>query len=333
VPRNPAADPKKNPWFRVQPTASIVNYYKRNDINRADVRQHPMDEIGRLSNVKSTEHILALGKTSFELKEKNGQNMNMELIICNFPSGHTHPELLSLSKSKPLPASFHQPDSLDEVISKGDPKKRYQIIDEIGEGSFGVVFSAWDLQTANKVAIKKSMKLEESYEEEKKGPNPLDQLPPSKFSLENWKRTYSNSDEAAAIKFFWENIDLEGFSIWLCKYKYNDENKKVFMSCNLIGGFFNRLESARKYAFGSFGVFGKDDDNEIHGVWVFRGHEIPFEVRDCPDFESYDFTRLDTNLTEDVKKNINAFFAWKELDGLAKFSSVSKPFAEGKNFK
>jgi len=91
--------------------------------------------------------------------------MNMEMIICTFPSGHALPELLSLTKSKPLPASFHQPESLDEVISKGDPKKRYQIIDEIGEGSFGTVFSAWDLQTGNKVAVK-SMKLDDSYEED-----------------------------------------------------------------------------------------------------------------------------------------------------------------------
>jgi len=165
VPRNLNADQKKNPWFRVQPTASIVNYYKRNDINRADVRQHPMDEIVRMSQAKSVEYILALGKTSFELKEKNGQNMNMELIICNYPSGFSQPELMSLSKSKPLPASFHQPESLDEVISKGDPKKRFQIIDEIGEGSFGVVFSAWDLQTGDKVAVK-SMKLDDSYEED-----------------------------------------------------------------------------------------------------------------------------------------------------------------------
>jgi len=63
---------------------------------------------------------------------------------------------------------FHFVHSLitpDEVISKGDPKKHFQIIDEIGEGSFGVVFSAWDLRTGDKVAVK-SMKLDDSYEEE-----------------------------------------------------------------------------------------------------------------------------------------------------------------------
>jgi elongation factor 1-gamma len=174
---------------------------------------------------------------------------------------------------------------------------------------------------------------EEDFErEEKKGPNPLDLLPPSKFSLENWKRFYSNNDEKVAIAYFWENYDPEGFSIWTCRYKYNEENKKIFMSCNLLGGFFQRLESARKYSFGSFGVFGEDDNNEIHGIWVFRGQDIPFEVTDCPDYESYEFNKV-TNLDEVAKANINAFLAWSEIDGLAKFSTVNKPFKEGKNFK
>jgi len=172
---------------------------------------------------------------------------------------------------------------------------------------------------------------EESFEE-KKGPNPLDQLEPSTFNLDNWKRFYSNSEEKVAVNFFWENIDLNGFSLWNCRYKYNEENKKIFMSCNLLGGFFQRLEAVRKYAFGSFGVFGEDDNNEIHGFWVFRGQEVPFEVKDCPDYESYEFTKIE-NVDETAKANVNAFLAWSEIDGLAKFSTVSKPFKEGKNFK
>jgi len=184
-----------------------------------------------------------------------------------------------------------------------------------------------------KPAPKEEEEEEESFEEEKKGPNPLDALPPSKFNLENWKRTVSNSEEKDAIKFFWENIDLEGFSIWLTKYKYNEENKKIFMTCNLLGGFFQRLESARKYTFGSFGIFGEDDNNEIHGIFVFRGQDIPFEVTDCPDYESYEFTKITDVTNETTKKNINAFLAWGEIDGLAKFSTVTKPFKEGKNYK
>jgi len=176
---------------------------------------------------------------------------------------------------------------------------------------------------------------EESFEDEKpKEKNPLDLLPPSNFNLETWKRFYSNNEEADSIKYFWENFDKEGFSIYFADYKDNPiKGNKFFMSCNLVGGAFQRLESARKYAFGSYGIFGGDGENEIHGVWVFRGPEIPFEVRDSADFDSYDFTRA--NLDDQTQKErINAFLAWKEIPGLANFHGVSKlPFTEGKIFK
>lgn len=172
---------------------------------------------------------------------------------------------------------------------------------------------------------------EETFEEPK-GKNPLDNLPPSKFSLETWKRFYSNNDEEVAVKYFWDNIDLEGFSIWYCKYGYNKENTKIFMTCNLVNGFFQRCEEVRKYGFASFIIFGEDNNNEVHGYWVFRGQDIPQEVRDCPDFESYEFTKV-TDFSEERKKDINAFLAWKEVDGLAKFSTTPLPFNQGKNFK
>ncbi len=83
-------------------------------------------------------------------------------------------------------------------------------------------------------------------------------LPPSSLNLDDWKRFYSNNDTRPnAINWFWEHFDPEGYSIWRVDYKYNDELTKVFMSSNLIGGFFNRLERARKYAFGSLVVLGE----------------------------------------------------------------------------
>jgi elongation factor 1-gamma len=76
--------------------------------------------------------------------------------------------------------------------------------------------------------------------------------------MDEWKRVYSNNDtRPTAINWFWEHFDSEGYSIWRVDYKYNDELTKVFMSSNLIGGFFNRLERARKYAFGSLVVLGE----------------------------------------------------------------------------
>jgi len=170
---------------------------------------------------------------------------------------------------------------------------------------------------------------EEEEEEEKEAAQPP---APSGFNLEAWKRFYSNNDEPVAIKYFWENIELDKFSIWYSKYKYNEENKLVFMTCNLLGGFFQRCDPLRKIAFGSFGVFGKDNDNEIHGIWVFQGQDLPPALLDVADFESYEFHKI-TDFNEENKKNVNAFLAWGNIDGLAQFSNVTKEFNQGKLFK
>ena len=128
-------------------------------------------------------------------------------------------------------------------------------------------------------------------EEKPKAPNPLDQLPPSKLNMNDWKKMYSNNDtRTKAIPWFWEHFDrkiaykycsssirrkfnksfflAEGYCIYRVDYKYNDELTRVFMSSNLISGFFTRLESARKYAFGSMLVTGEDNKSEIGGYFV-----------------------------------------------------------------
>jgi len=169
----------------------------------------------------------------------------------------------------------------------------------------------------------------EAEEEEKPAPKPkskLDSLPPSTFIMDEWKRVYSNNDtRPTAINWFWEHFDPEGYSIWRVDYKYNDELAKVFMSSNLIGGFFNRLERARKYAFGSLVVLGEDNANSIAGYFVIRGQEIPEEVSDAADFESYTFQKVN-HTNPEVKSSFEDYIAWDGyLDG--------KKCADGKVFK
>jgi len=161
---------------------------------------------------------------------------------------------------------------------------------------------------------------------EPKAKNPLDDLPKSDFKLDDWKRTYSNEDtRSVALPWFYEHFDKEGFSIWRVDYKYNDELTQVFMSSNLVGGFFARLEASRKYAFGSMGVFGKANDSIISGVVVVRGKDFKPVMDVAPDWESYSFTPLDVSKEED-KKFFEGAMAWDlEIDG--------KPFADGKVFK
>ncbi|KAI8869250.1 EF1G-domain-containing protein, partial [Ramicandelaber brevisporus] len=169
----------------------------------------------------------------------------------------------------------------------------------------------------------------EEAEEDKPAPKPkskLDLLPPSAFNLEDWKRFYSNNDtRPKALEYFWSKFDAEGFSLWKVNYKYNDELTKVFMTSNLIGGFFNRLERARKYAFGSLVVVGEDNNNAIQGAFVIRGQEIPEEF-EAPDMDSYTFEKL--NPTDAAARVwVEDHFAW---DG-ASFEGKNVP--DGKVFK
>jgi elongation factor 1-gamma len=81
-----------------------------------------------------------------------------------------------------------------------------------------------------------------------------------------------------SLPYFWEKLDKDHWSIWLGEYKYNNELSKVFMSCNLITGMFQRIEKLKKNAFASVCLFGTDNDSTISGIWVFRGHQLAFEV-------------------------------------------------------
>jgi elongation factor 1-gamma len=97
------------------------------------------------------------------------------------------------------------------------------------------------------------------------------------------------------------------------------------MSSNLIGGFFNRLEASRKYLFGSLGVIGPDSTSAISGVFIARGQDIIPVVNVAPDFESYEYKRIDLENADD-KKYFEAALAWDlELDG--------KTWQDGKNVR
>ena len=66
--------------------------------------------------------------------------------------------------------------------------------------------------------------------------------------------------------------------------RYVDENTVNFVVMNKVGGFLQRIDYARKYAFGAMCIL-KDDKGQfpIRGAWIFRGQAIPpmmVEVRE-----------------------------------------------------
>jgi len=151
---------------------------------------------------------------------------------------------------------------------------------------------------------------DEYADKEVKKPNPLDSLAPSKFVMDEWKRTYSNKEtRTEALPWFWEHLDAEGYSLYLCDYKYNDECQKVFMTANLIGGWYQRLDKLRKYGFGSVCIFGDEPKLEVSGVWLFRGGEPPQEMKETDDYLNFDWKKLDS-ADPKTKDLVNDFFAW-----------------------
>lgn len=130
--------------------------------------------------------------------------------------------------------------------------------------------------------------------------HPCEALPKASYPLDEWKRQFSNTETPDALKYFWENVPLqEEYSIWRCDYKYNDELTLTFMSNNLIGGLFTRLEASRKYIFGSASVYGQNNDSVIQGAFVIRGQEYEPVFDVAPNYESYEFTKLDPKKAED----------------------------------
>jgi len=118
------------------------------------------------------------------------------------------------------------------------------------------------------------------YANEPKQKDPFAEMPKTSFNMDEFKRVYSNEDTAGkAIPYFWTNFDKENLSIWFCEYKFPEDLTQIFMTCNLVSGFFQRLEKLRKNAFGSMCVFGENNNNTIAGIWFWRGQDLAFKVK------------------------------------------------------
>lgn len=169
---------------------------------------------------------------------------------------------------------------------------------------------------------------DEPVVEQPKAKHPLEALGKPKLAIDEWKRTYSNKEtREEALPWFWEQFEQnkEDYSLWKVDYKYNDELTLPFMSANLVGGFFSRLEGSRKYGFGCASVYGTSGDSLITGAFFIRGQEYKpfFDV--APDMDSYEFTKLDASKEED-REFVADQWAWdKEYQG--------KEHADGKVFK
>jgi len=163
---------------------------------------------------------------------------------------------------------------------------------------------------------------------EPKKSDPLDPLPKGTFDLEDWKRFYSNNDEDKSCEYFWSKFDPSCYSIWRGDYRYNNELSMIFMSCNLMGGMFQRLEKLKKNAFASAMLFGENDNSSISAIWVFKGQDLAFELNEDwqVDYSSYEWKKMDPSTTE-TKTMVEQYWKWEGQD------KEGRKFNQGKIFK
>jgi len=131
-----------------------------------------------------------------------------------------------------------------------------------------------------KVAPKKADKKDDDEEEKpaKKEANPLDVLPPTPFDLYAFKTLFVNHTDrkGEGMKFFFDNYDREGYSIYYITYEmYEGEGKVLFQTANMLNGFLQRIDHFRKHTLATHLMLGDEPNLKIEGVWLFRGKGIP----------------------------------------------------------
>jgi len=160
--------------------------------------------------------------------------------------------------------------------------------------------------------------------------NPLDSLPPSSFDLESFKQEFfedKSNHKDKAMEKFWKEFDPKGYSLWWVEYQNLDtEGKKLFRTKNSKNFFLERLDDDfKRFAFGIHGVYGNEGDYKVRGVWLWRGYEIPEEIKENDYFKYLTIKKLNFDNNND-KQLVNEYWTktnkGNKVDGrvLADFS-------------
>jgi len=143
--------------------------------------------------------------------------------------------------------------------------------------------------------------------------------PATEFNMETWKRFYSNNEADKFFPYIWENFDAAGWSWWHCVYKYNEDNTVDFMTMNLVGGMYQRLDGCRKHIFGVTLAI-KDNTNgknhfRLEGVWLMRGQKQIFQLGDEDgwnyDAEHWNWRKLEPLTKPEDKSCVESILNWE----------------------
>jgi len=142
----------------------------------------------------------------------------------------------------------------------------------------------------------------------------LAELPPSTFNLEHWKTTYANTvpSRPDAINYFWQHFDPNGWCLYYYTYNYPDECTLDFKTTNLFGGFLQRAEAVKnlaKFSMTSMCILKNGNRFYIHGVWLFRGTELPVPFTKVDDVNYYTWTKVDIN-NQEQRTLVEDIWSW-----------------------
>ena len=150
---------------------------------------------------------------------------------------------------------------------------------------------------------KKIELLKSKKPELKKEKNPLDSLPPSSFDLNGFKTAFleEKGNKNKIMEKFWKDFDPNGYSLWFMEYQnLKREGKKLFRTRNSKNFFLERIdEDFKNYAFGIHGVYGSEGDYKVRGVWLWRGKEIPKEIKENDYFKYMTIKNLNSDNDND----------------------------------
>jgi len=146
--------------------------------------------------------------------------------------------------------------------------------------------------------------------------NPLDQLPKSDMKLDDIKRLYCSARpfNPNFAEEFWPLFDADGWSIITLEFKYKEDWDKDFLAENMINGFINRSEAARRYCMGVLNLYFDGKFYQAKGAYLVRGEGVPAVLEDVSDFEEYEAQVLNARDEEDRKKWISLLCA-EEING------------------
>lgn len=126
-----------------------------------------------------------------------------------------------------------------------------------------------------------------------RGPDPFANLEPSKFDFEQLKNGLINQNVFANIIL--PNFDGARDSIWLCRYRKNEELRTVTHTQErIIRPWFDRISRMKPEAIGAMCVFGNGLNWTLSGVWLWRGPQCTIRnlvARDA--YEDFDWDFLD----------------------------------------